>query len=191
LKYFTKEGMALGGYKLKHLTDHTSGARGYESEIRGIAKEIDAAGYGPKALRRTENVNTFPIMERYVSFARKQERMFKHDIKHGMDYDAARKKLENATSKVLMRHIDEGPKKGQGHQFVISVAREAKDIFAGNTKDPRRIRVVSPQPQGFPIHNIPEATKFTEDFEKFLTIGKGNKKYITAKKLVKIIGKIR
>jgi len=195
MKYFIKLGMAYGEYDLKHLTDHTDGTRGFKSETLGLSKEIDASGYGPKALRLKENVVDIPIMKKYVDHADKHEKRLKKNIGKGMPYykwgsaphqKGAKKIFEDATSNVLRRHT----KANDGHQFVISVAHKADDIKAGKIPKQRAIRVVSPQPQGYNIHNKPNSLMFTDDFEKLLATGKKEKKFVI-KKTVRFVAKLR
>jgi hypothetical protein len=193
MKYFTKEAMAYGEYDLKHLTDHTEGSRGFKSEVLGLSKEIDMAGYGPKALRLKENVVDIPIMKRYVDHADKHEKRLVKNIAKGMPYykwgnerhqRGAKKIFEDSTSNVLRRHT----KANDGHQFVISVAHKADDIKAGKIPKQRAIRIVSPQPQGFNIHDKPGSLRFTDDFERLLATGK---KQFAVKKTVRFVAKLR
>ena len=194
MKYFIKIAMAYGKYDQKHLTDYIEGSRSFlGGKLMDLSKEIDAAGYGPKLFRQKETVDTFPGMKRYVDHAIKHEKGLEKNIADGMPYYkwgpekhqvGAKKLFENATSNVLRRH----EKGGGGHQFVISVAHEADDIKAGKIPKQRAIRVVSPQPQGYNIHNKAESLKFTDEFEKLLATGK---KQTVVKKTVRFVAKLR
>jgi hypothetical protein len=103
MKYFIKEAMAATDFTGNHV-QLRQGSRGYQSEIMDLEKEVGAAGYGPKALRRSEPVKDFPQMKMFRDYAKKHENVLRTDLKDKMPFHKARKKYEDATSLVYKKH---------------------------------------------------------------------------------------
>jgi len=140
MKYFTKTAFLVR--KSQHFLDHMGGrSRDMGKAVETFVTKLERSGKGPVGERATELPGVRSQFKAIRASTIRAENQYHTNIKDGMGWEDARKKLDNLTGMEFKQGKD---------RFVVSMRRPLSELRRGgaHTTD-RGFTLVSPQPPGF------------------------------------------